>query len=82
MIKKPIYDQSCRVATAGKKKTVGLHMCLKMFWENLIWLTGKKKQKQKQEFSRGQGFIFERQHVKSPISNSISSSGLTPIYSS
>lgn len=42
MIKKPIYDQSCRVATAGKKKTVGLHMCLKMFWENLIWLTGKK----------------------------------------
>lgn len=24
------------------ERTVGLHMCLKMFWGNLIWLTGKK----------------------------------------
>lgn len=39
------------------EKAAGLHMCSKMFSENLIWLTGaerkeKKQKKQKQEFSR------------------------------
>lgn len=36
------------------EKAAGLHMCSKMFSENLIWLTGaeRKEKKQKQELSR------------------------------
>lgn len=49
------------------EKAAGLHMCSKMFSENLIWSTGaerKRKKKQKQEFSRrGPGRLTHGQKV-------------------